>query len=738
MPNNKNKYLEELNAEQISAVENLSGPLLVLAGAGTGKTRVLTTRLSHILRLNQATPSQIFAVTFTNKAANEMRERVERILGRSVAGWWLGTFHSLAARILRKHAELVNLKNNFTIIDSDDQIRLIKQILVSENIDEKRWPARTLLSIIQRWKDSGLNPQDINKSHYSGSDFANGEASQLYKLYQERLITLNASDFGDLLLHVINILKIHEDIRVQYQEKFKFILVDEFQDTNAAQYYWLKVLSSKHKNICAVGDDDQSIYSWRGADVNNILNYEKDFKSAKIIRLERNYRSTGNILSAASHLIANNESRLGKTLWTKDEEGDKISIRNVYDGQEEARSISDEIESYQRNKHNINDVAILVRASFQTRSFEERFLKIGLPYQVIGGLRFYERVEIRDAVAYLRLINSPDDQLAFERIINKPKRGLGEKTLQKIEFYSRSKAINLETAIRRMNETDEFTAKIRLSMKLFIKNLDRWRNHIKSDKLGNLLQTVLEESEYTDMLLKDKSIEAPGRLENLKELVNAINEFDSLSNFLEHIQLVMDGGANSNVESVKIMTLHASKGLEFNTVFLPGWEEGIFPNQKSLDENGKIGLEEERRLAYVGITRAKTNVWIFNASARLMHGQWIDSIPSRFIDEIPEKYVTNISSFADVMPEYQSGLASKWISSISKNNSQSTDKIIVQGSSSPNLNIVNDKKLHKGERIFHQKFGYGTILNIDGEKVEIKFEKSDTKKVLMSFIEKTN
>ena len=487
-----------------------------------------------------------------------------------------------------------------------------------------------------------------------------------------------------------------------------------------------------------MGDDDQSIYSWRGADLNNILNYEKDFKNAKIIRLERNYRSTGNILSAASHLISNNESRLGKTLWTKDEEGEKISIRNVYDGQEEARSISDEIESYQRNKHNINDVAILVRASFQTRSFEERFLKIGLPYQVIGGLRFYERVEIRDAVAYLRLINSPDDQLAFERIINKPKRGLGEKTLQKIEFYSRSKAINLETAVRRMNETDEFTAKIRFSMKLFIKNLDRWRNHIKSDKLGELLQMVLEESEYTDMLLKDKSIEAPGRLENLKELVNAIDEFDSLSNFLEHIQLVMDGGANSSVESVKIMTLHSAKGLEFNTVFLPGWEEGIFPNQKSLDENGKIGLEEERRLAYVGITRAKTNVWIFNASARLMHGQWIDSIPSRFIDEIPEKYVTKVSSFADVMPEYQSGLASKWISSISKKNSQSIDEIIVQGSSSLNSNIVNDKKLHEGERIFHQKFGYGTILNIDGEKVEIKFEKSDTKKVLMSFIEKTN
>ena len=735
MPNNKNKYLEQLNSEQEEAVKNLSGPLLVLAGAGTGKTRVLTTKLSHIVSLNEAMPSQIFAVTFTNKAANEMRERVESILGRSVAGWWLGTFHSLAARILRKHAELANLKNNFTIIDSDDQVRLMKQILSVENIDEKRWPARSLISIIQLWKDNGLNPEEVEKRFFIGTDFANGEATRLYKLYQERLITLNASDFGDLLLHVINILKNNEDIRHQYQEKFKYILVDEFQDTNAAQYYWLKTLSAKHGNICVVGDDDQSIYSWRGADINNILNYEKDFKNTKIIKLERNYRSTGNILSAASHLISKNKSRLGKTLWTKGEEGSTINIRNVYDGQEEARSISDEIESYQRKLIDINEIAILVRAGFQTRAFEERFLKIGLPYQVIGGLRFYERAEIRDAVAYLRLINSSDDQLAFERIINKPKRGIGGRTLQKIEFYSRSRKISFEIAVRKLIETDEFSSTIRTSMNRFIKNIDRWREQLKSIRLGDLLEIVLEESEYTDMLQKDKSIEAPGRLENLKELVNAINEYDSLTNFLEHIQLVMDGGSNSDIESVKIMTLHSAKGLEFDTIFLPGWEEGVFPNQRSVDENGQVGLEEERRLAYVGLTRAKKHIWIFNASARLMHGQWLDCIPSRFIDEIPNKYVNIISSFNDSLTNYKSGIASKWISSISEKYDHAIDNKNLISSIVKDTNI---EKLEKGERVFHQKFGYGKVLHVDGEKVEIKFEKSDTKKVLMSFIEKLN
>ena len=734
MSKNINKYFEQLNSEQIEAVEKLSGPLLVLAGAGTGKTRVLTTRLSHILFTKQAIPSQIFAVTFTNKAANEMRERVENILGRSVAGWWLGTFHSLAARILRKHAELVNLKNNFTIIDYDDQVRLIKQLLSSENIDEKRWPARSLIAIIQRWKDSCLVPADIEKNIFKGNDFADRKSGKIYKLYQERLANLNACDFGDLLLHVINILKINKDIRKYYQNKFKYILVDEFQDTNTAQYLWLKILSEEHKNICVVGDDDQSIYSWRGAEVKNILNFENDFSKTKTIRLEKNYRSSGNILEAASNLISYNEGRLGKTLWTDTEAGEKINIRNVYDGKEEARYISDEIESYQRKKFNINEIAILVRAAFQTRSFEERFLKIGLPYQVIGGLRFYERAEIRDAIAYLRVINSTDDQLALERIINKPKRGLGEKTIQQIVYYSKSKKISFEKSIRIIIETDEFGSKIRSSLKNFIKNIDRWRNFVSPNKLGELLELVIEESEYVDMLQKDKSIDAPGKLENLKELVNAINEFDSLSDFLEHIQLVMDGGVNSNIDSVKIMTLHAAKGLEFKTIFLPGWEEGIFPNQKSMEEYGQSGLEEERRLAYVGLTRAKENIWIFSANSRLMHGQWIDSIPSRFINEIPEKIVNLNSTFSSSMPFYQSSIATGWKDSFSKIQANLNKRT----SSLANTAVSNNLIIHEGERIFHQKFGYGKVLNIDGDKLEIKFEKSDIKKVLASFIEKTN
>ena len=640
----KTNHFSELNDAQKEAVETVNGPLLVLAGAGTGKTRVLTSRLSYILQNKIAHPSEICTVTFTNKAANEMRMRVEKMIGNSIAGWWLGTFHSLAARILRANAELVNLKNTFTIIDTDDQIRLIKQILSLENIDEKRWPARSLLSIIQRWKDMGLNPIDVKDAFHSGTDFANNQAIKLYKLYQNRLITLNAADFGDLLLHVITIFQRNSDIKSLYQNKFKYILVDEFQDTNASQYFWLKSLAEKHKNLCAVGDDDQSIYSWRGADVSNILNFEKDFQNTKTIRLEENYRSTGNILAAASGLISKNQSRLGKTLWTEGDIGNLINIRTVYDGKEEAESISDEIEAYQRNNNSINDVAILVRAGFQTRTFEERFLKIGLPYQVVGGLRFYERLEIRDAIAYLRLINSSDDQLAFERIINKPKRGLGDKTIRQIEQYSRSSKLNLEMAARKLSETDELSSKASSTIRLFSKNLDKWRIDLVDKKLGELVEIVLEESGYIEMLKKDRSIEAPGRLDNLKELVNAINEFESLQNFLEHIQLVMEGANNQEIETAKIMTLHAAKGLEFPLVFLPGWEEGLFPNQRSIDENGESGLEEERRLAYVGITRAKSDLWIFNANSRLTHGQWIDCIPSRFLDELPEKNINRFFS----------------------------------------------------------------------------------------------
>tara|TARA_B100000809_G_scaffold249736_1_gene281407 strand:+ start:1667 stop:3859 length:2193 start_codon:yes stop_codon:yes gene_type:complete len=725
----KDNYLSELNIEQKEAVETVNGPLLVLAGAGTGKTKVLTTRLTHILHKNIAHPSEICTVTFTNKASNEMRIRVEKMIGASIAGWWLGTFHSLAARILRSNAELINLKTTFTIIDTDDQIRLIKQIMSAENIDEKRWPARSLLSIIQRWKDMGLNPIDVNNAYHSGADFANNQAVKLYQNYQNRLITLNAVDFGDLLLHVITIFKNKPDIKKLYQNKFKYILVDEFQDTNASQYYWLKTLAENHQNLCAVGDDDQSIYSWRGADVNNILNFEKDFKNTKIIRLERNYRSTGNILAAASQLIAKNQNRLGKTLWTKEDMGNKINIRTVYDGKEEAQSISDEIESYQRNNNSINNVAILVRAGFQTRTFEERFLKIGLPYQVVGGLRFYERAEIRDAIAYLRLVNSSDDQLAFERIINKPKRGLGEMTIKNIELYSRSRKISLEMASRQLAETDEISSKAGTSIRLFSKNLDKWRIDVSNNKLGDLVEIILEESGYIEMLKKDRSIEAPGRLDNLKELVNAINEFDSLSNFLEHIQLVMDGSNNQNMETAKIMTLHAAKGLEFPLVFLPGWEEGLFPNQRAIDENGESGLEEERRLAYVGITRAKNDVWIFNANCRLTHGQWIDCIPSRFLEELPEKNINKFSSYSNNFNN-KSSIALEWL--IANNEKKN---IINQNS----LNYETDHKTNEikiMERIFHQKFGYGEVSEIDGDKVTVEFEKAGQKKLLLSFIEK--
>ena len=726
MINKNTNHFSELNDAQKEAVEIVNGPLLVLAGAGTGKTRVLTSRLSYILQNNIARPSEICTVTFTNKAANEMRMRVEHMIGNSIAGWWLGTFHSLAARILRANAELVNLKNTFTIIDTDDQIRLIKQLLSLENIDEKRWPARSLLSIIQRWKDMGLNPNDVKDAFHSGTDFANNKAIKLYQLYQNRLITLNAADFGDLLLHVITIFKKNSDIKSLYQNKFKYILVDEFQDTNASQYYWLKSLAEKHKNLCAVGDDDQSIYSWRGADVSNILNFEKDFQNTKTIRLEENYRSTGNILAAASGLISKNQSRLGKTLWTDGDMGNKINIRTVYDGKEEAESISDEIEAYQRNNNSINNVAILVRAGFQTRTFEERFLKIGLPYQVVGGLRFYERMEIRDAIAYLRLINSSDDQLAYERIINKPKRGLGDKTIRQIEQYSRSSKLSLEMAGRKLSETDELSSKATSTIRLFSKNLDKWRIDLQEKKLGELVEIVLEESGYIEMLKKDRSIEAPGRLDNLKELVNAIDEFESLQNFLEHIQLVMEGANNQNLETAKIMTLHAAKGLEFPLVFLPGWEEGLFPNQRSIDENGESGLEEERRLAYVGITRAKSDVWIFNANSRLTHGQWIDCIPSRFLDELPEKNINRFSSFSNNY-NFKSSIASEWLLANNK-------KVINHYEDNKYGN--NDSNFKLMERIFHQKFGYGKIIEIDGDKATVDFEKAGEKKLILTFIEK--
>src|SRR6187431_1057355 len=665
-------YLADLNPEQRQAVETLDGPVLVLAGAGTGKTRVLTTRIAHILNLGRAHPSQILAVTFTNKAAREMKERVGQMVGQIVEGMpWLGTFHSIGVKILRRHAELVGLKNNFTILDVDDQIRVIKQILEAEKLDEKRWPARVLAMLIDGWKNRGLTPDQVPSGE--AASFANGKGKKLYIAYQERLKTLNAADFGDLLLENIRLFRQNADVLRSFQERFKFVLVDEYQDTNVAQYLWLKLLAQmasappstavvpepsstaappestfavparaeerKPKNICCVGDDDQSIYGWRGAEVDNILRFDHDFPGAKVIRLERNYRSTGHILAAASHLIAHNEGRLGKTLRTEDVDGDKVTVTGSWDSEEEARAIGEEIEELQRAGENLNEVAILVRASFQMREFEDRFVTLGLPYRVIGGPRFYERAEIRDALAYLRVINSPADDLAFERIVNVPKRGLGDATVQLLHDHARKRRIPLFEAARAVVETDELKPKARGSLRDVVKQFDRWRGQREVMLHTDLAQIVLDESGYTEMWQKDRSADAAGRLDNLKELVRSMEDFENLQGFLEHISLVMDREGNEAEQAVNIMTLHSAKGLEFDCVFLPGWEEGLFPHQRSLDETGRAGLEEERRLAHVGLTRARKLAKVYFATNRRIHGLWTSTVPSRFLDELPEAHV---------------------------------------------------------------------------------------------------
>ena len=646
-------YLAGLNPEQRLAVETLDGPVLVLAGAGTGKTRVLTVRIGHILATGRARPSEILAVTFTNKAAREMKQRVGEIVGGVVEGMpWLGTFHSIGVKILRRHAELVGLKSDFTILDVDDQIRLIKQLLEAENIDEKRWPARVLAMLIDGWKNRGLAPEQVPGGE--AAVFANGKGFKLYKAYQERLKILNAADFGDLLLENIRLFREQPDVLRQYQARFKYILVDEYQDTNVAQYLWLRLLAQRTapvipddtaevrpKNICCVGDDDQSIYGWRGAEVDNILRFEHDFPGAKVIRLERNYRSTGHILAAAAHLIAHNEGRLGKTLRTEDELGEKVSVTGAWDSEEEARAIGEEIEQLQRGgqsgeKHPLNEIAILVRASFQMREFEDRFVTLGLPYRVIGGPRFYERAEIRDALAYLRLINSPADDLAFERIVNVPKRGLGDATVQLLHDHARKRRVPMLQAARAMVATDELKPKPRGALRGLIEALDRWRNQRDSLPHTELAEIVLDESGYTEMWQKDRSADAAGRLENLKELIRSMEEFENLQGFLEHIALVMDNEKAAEADAVNIMTLHSAKGLEFDTVFLPGWEEGLFPHQRTLDDSGRAGLEEERRLAHVGLTRARKRAKIYFATNRRMHGLWQTNIPSRFLDELPE------------------------------------------------------------------------------------------------------
>ncbi len=736
-------YIESLNDEQRAAVEATDGPVLILAGAGTGKTRVLTTRLSHILNQNLAYPAETLTVTFTNKAAREMKYRVEQLIGRSVEGWFLGTFHAMAARILRRHAEIVGLKSTFTILDTDDQIRLLKQILAAHDIDDKKWPARVLNSIIDRWKDRGLTPEKL--ANADGVDYADGRAAKLYAEYQERLVTLNAADFGDLLLHNLTVFQNQPDVLRDYQQRFKYILVDEYQDTNVAQYLWLRLLAQSHRNICCVGDDDQSIYAWRGAEVGNILKFEQDFPGAQVIRLERNYRSTPHILGAASGLIAHNQGRLGKTLWTdSNAHGEKVSVRGVWDGEEEARVVGDEIEALQRAREALSKCAVLVRAGFQTRAFEERFLQIGLPYRVIGGLRFYERLEIRDAIAYLRVVSQPADDLAFERIINKPKRGIGEASLQTVNRLARAQQIPLTRAAAELVGSDELRGKARRALTDLLVSFDRWRSLADATPVADLARQVLDESGYTEMWQQDRSVEAPGRLENLKELAAALEEFESLEEFLEHVSLVMDNADNVDGDMANIMTLHAAKGLEFDNVFLPGWEEGLFPHQRALDDGGLKALEEERRLAYVGITRARKRVTILYAANRSMYGQWMSQLPSRFVKELPPDHVTqesDLGAYAAAVPEpiLSAGLDGVVRPNMGPRRSNFHRYAKTMGSQS----VVAETRSHPpgaiqvGVRVFHQKFGYGRVQAVDGNKLEIAFDKAGTKKVIDSFVELT-
>jgi DNA helicase II / ATP-dependent DNA helicase PcrA len=823
------QYLAGLNPEQREAVETLEGPVLVLAGAGTGKTRVLTCRIAHILSMGRARPGEILSVTFTNKAAREMKLRLGQMLGQAVEGMpWLGTFHSIGGRILRTHAEMVQLKSNFTVLDVDDQIRLLKQLLQAENIDDKRWPARMLAGLIDGWKNRGLTPSQVPPGE--AAIFGNGKGGKLYAAYQERLKILNAADFGDLLLENIRLFREHPDVLRQYQNRFKFILVDEYQDTNVAQYLWLRLLaqapskpeaplssvtpgpidhsipesgaadmhvadsgsvpavhsatlsSARPKNICCVGDDDQSIYGWRGAEVDNILRFEHDFPGAKVIRLERNYRSTGHILAAASHLIAHNEGRLGKTLRTEDVDGEKVTVTGSWDSEEEARGIGEEIEALQRAGEKLNDVAILVRASFQMREFEDRFVTLGLPYRVIGGPRFYERAEIRDALAYLRVINSPADDLAFERIVNVPKRGLGDATVQMLHDHARKRRIPLFEAARSLIETDELKPRARGGLRDLIVSFDRWRAQREVSSHTELAEIVLDESGYTEMWQKDRSADAAGRLENLKELVRSMEEFENLQGFLEHISLVMDRDGGADDDAVSLMTLHSAKGLEFDNVFLPGWEEGLFPSQRTLDEQGRAGLEEERRLAHVGLTRARRRAKIYFATNRRIHGTWSTTIPSRFLDELPAPNVEiteskggsgwggssgygpsrfdNVESFGSsyATPGWQRAQANRARSQSGRkgqagggfNESQSPFSSRVEPGGfarSPRSPMTIEGELiakstgttsefNLADRVFHQKFGYGQVVKIDGNKLTIAFEKAGEKKVVDSFVER--
>jgi DNA helicase-2/ATP-dependent DNA helicase PcrA len=747
VPAREPAYLAGLNKEQREAVEATEGPVLVLAGAGTGKTRVLTTRLAHILATRKAWPGQILSVTFTNKAAREMKERIGTLIGGVVEGMqWLGTFHSIGARMLRRHAELAGLKSNFTIIDTDDQLRLMKQIVEAEGIDEKRWPARTLAAMIDGWKNKGLRPEDVPDGEASG--YAFGKGRSLYQQYQARLKALNAADFGDLLLDTLTLLRGHPDILADYRDRFRYILVDEYQDTNVVQYLWLKLLAGgAHHNVCVVGDDDQSIYAWRGAEIENILRFERDFPGAKVVRLERNYRSTPVILGAASGLIAANKGRLGKTLWTEGEPGEKIKVRGLWDAEEEARHVATEAENLHRQDHLFAHMAILVRASFQMREFEDRFIALGLPYRVIGGPRFYERAEIRDAMAYLRLTAQGDDDLAFERIVNKPKRGIGDASVQVLHQFARARHLPLLTAAREIVQTDELPPKAKKALSELAANFARWSSTTSVIPHTELAEMILDESGYTDMLKADKSAEAPGRLDNLKELVRSMEQFESLAAFLEHVALVMEIEQNETGDRINLMTLHAAKGLEFDTVFLPGWEEGLFPSQRTMDETGLAGLEEERRLAYVGLTRAKQRAFISFAANRRVHGSWQSALPSRFISELPEAQIEttvdegfyggnagfrdNMSGFASTYesPGWKRAQANK-----ERGYTRARPPLIEAQAWSVQTTDPAATQYALGERVFHQKFGYGRVKAVEGNKLTVAFDKAGEKKVIDQFV----
>jgi len=747
-------YAANLNTPQQEAVLTTEGPVLMLAGAGTGKTAALTARLAHLVAMRKAWPSEILCVTFTNKAAREMRERVARHIGDAVEGMpWLGTFHSIGAKMLRRHAELAGLQSNYTIIDTDDQLRLLKQLIRDQDLDEKRWPPRQLAGLIDRWKNRGLNPGDLDA--VENESYANGRGQEFYTLYQDRLKALNACDFGDLLLHMLNILRREPEVLKLYQKRFKYILVDEYQDTNQVQYLWLRLLAQERKNICVVGDDDQSIYSWRGAEVANILRFEKDFPGCKVVKLEQNYRSTPHILGAASGLINANSERIGKTLWTEHEGGDPVRIIGVWDAPEEARRVGEEVERLEREGASLDQVAILVRAQYQTREFEDRFIQIGLNYRIIGGFRFYERAEIRDALAYLRVIAQPRDDLAFERIYNQPKRGLGAKTLEKMFQHAAATNMPLAAASLQLADSDELPKRAAGTIAALMRDFLRWQELAEQTTPAELLRTVMDECGYTTMLQAEKSADSAGRAENLSELARAMEEYETLGDFLEHVSLVMDNERAADGEKLTIMTMHGAKGLEFDNVFLPGWEEGVFPSQRSLDEGGLASLEEERRLAYVAITRARKRCTILYAANRRIYGQWTSSIPSRFVEELPEEHVARETTmtggaslwqanwsegddpFAHVStnrPERSNQRGPGWQRALTSGYETKQVRLKETTRSAASFAAKPRGDIAIGARVFHDKFGYGKVTNQEGNKLEIDFESGASKRLIDSFV----